>query len=270
LNDFQTAIPHQQKLISLGKNHYAPDNLEHNQHISDLGYSYLMTSQYDSAIFHLSAANKQLVNLEGGAEDFLINQLNIGQAYFQKKDFLTSMQVLRGLREILENNQLTNYQIYAEVMESLASSEYRLSRFKEAQQSFEIASEKYRQFGFTVNDLEQLNQQLALAYLKNEQSGKSDSIQSLYGGTTSSQNIVINQLNLAYKNYVEGNYRASKKIVNSVLKSDADKELMAEAIMLNSISKKTLKFINPASQGFFIPHKISLRDCFPPFLRVFL
>ncbi|MEN8249478.1 MAG: CHAT domain-containing tetratricopeptide repeat protein [Bacteroidota bacterium] len=234
LHEFKNAIPYQQKIVNLGNINFAPDNLEHNQHISDLGYSYLMTNEYDSAIHFLTKANKRLVNIEGGAEDFLINQLNIGQAYYQKHEFITSLQVLQGLKEILENNQLTDYQIYAEVLESLGSTQYRLSHFKEAQQSYEIASTKYQQFGFSINDLEPLNQHLALAYLKNEQTNKSDSIQSLYGTTTDNQNLIVNQLTLAYKKYASEDYRGSKTIVNTVLKTATDKELLAEAIMLNA------------------------------------
>ena len=100
LQDFSNAIPFQRQIVAMGSSLYEPDDLEHNQHISDLGYSYLMTEKYDSAIFFLNEANKYLLNIEGGAEDFLINQLNVGQAYYQKEEFLSSLRALEGLLNV--------------------------------------------------------------------------------------------------------------------------------------------------------------------------
>ena len=238
LQDFANAIPKQREIVDLGKTVYPPDNLDHNQHISDLGYSYLMTDGYDSAIFFLKEANKYLLNIEGGAEDFLINQLNIGQAYYQKQEFISSMRTLQGLKEILENNGLESYQIYAEAMESLALVEYSIGKFAESQKNYEVASKKYLQLGFSVKDLEALNKQLALVYLKNELSVKSDSVQSLFSGEISSQNLIINQLSLAYKKYANQEIQEAKQLINNIIKklqsTPEDDLLLAEAIILNA------------------------------------
>ena len=66
LQDYDSAIPSQKKMVVIGQSLFNQDNLEHNQHISDLGYSYLMTENYDSAIYYLTQANKYLINLDGG------------------------------------------------------------------------------------------------------------------------------------------------------------------------------------------------------------
>ena len=238
LQDFNSAIPFQRQIVAMGSSLYEPDDLEHNQHISDLGYSYLMTEKYDSAIFFLNEANKYLLNIEGGAEDFLINQLNVGQAYYQKEEFLSSLKALEGLKGILENNGLDGYQIYAEAMESLALVQYSMGKFAESRQAYEVASKKYQQLGFSVNDLVALNQQLALAYLKNELLTKSDSVQSLVGGKVNNQNMVVNQLTLAYKRYSSREYIEAEEILHKVLgqlsNTIEDEELLAEAIVLDS------------------------------------
>lgn len=238
LQDFANAIPYQRKIIVLSLSFHESDNLVHNQYISDLGYSYLMTSEYDSAIFYLSKANKYLINIEGGAEDFLINQLNIGQAYHQKQDFILSLEVLQELQDILESNKLEGNQIYAETMENLAFVQYSLDKFEESQLAYEIASKKYVHLGFAMNDLEALNQQLALVYLKNEESLKSDSVQTLFSDNITSQNLIINQLSLGYKKYAARNFTEAKQILNKIFNrltdSSEDAQLLAEAILLNT------------------------------------
>lgn len=238
LEEFENAKQYQKKLVLLGKSFYNPDDLKYNQHISDLGYSLLMTNEFDSAIYHLSVANKYLININGGAEDFLLNQLNIGQAYNQKNSFITALGVLQGLVDILESNQLERYQIYAETMESLALVQFNIGNLKASQEAYVIASKKYSQLGYSTKNLKALNEQLSLVYLKNEETLKFDSIQSLYSNKVSSQNLLINQLSLAYKKYAAGDFSGSKQILNQVFfqltESEPDKKLLAEAILLNT------------------------------------
>jgi len=44
---------------------------------SDVGHVYYMIRKPDSAIFYLTAANKHLLSTDGGAENYLMNQLNL-------------------------------------------------------------------------------------------------------------------------------------------------------------------------------------------------
>jgi len=238
LEDYEGAIPYQRRLVGLSQGLYATDNLELNQYISDLGYSYLITNNFDSAIFYLQQANKYLMGIEGGAEDFLLNQLNIGQAYFHSGELITALRTLQGLQDILENNGLDSYQIYAEAMESLALVQYSIGKFTEAQNYYEMASNKYQALGFASDDLEALNQQLMLTYLKNEEVAKSDSLQSLLGNKIASQNLFINQLSLAYQKYANNHFSEAKAILHKLLiqlpKTVENEAILAEAIMLNS------------------------------------
>ena len=238
LQDFVSATPLQRELVLLGQSVYEPDNLEYNQYISDFGYSFLMTNELDSAIYYLSKANKNLVSIEGGAEDFLLNQLNLGQAYYQKKEFISSMSILKGLGNILESNKLDNYQIYAETKECLALVQYSIGQFKQSQEAYEIASKKYVQLGFSVNDLKTLNKQLALVYFKNEEPSKSDSLQALYTDNISTNNLLVNQMSLAYKKYSSRDFTEAKSIISQVLHqlsiSSEDEKLLAEAFLLNT------------------------------------
>ena len=236
LQDFKNAVIYQKQLVLIGQIFYASDNLEFNQYVSDLGYSFLRTNEFDSAIYYLSKANKYLVNIEGGAEDFLLNELSLGQAYYKKKEFISSLTTLNGLCNILENNQLDTYQIYAETKETLALVQSSIGKFKQSQESYELASSKYLQLGFSVNDLEAFNKQLALVYIKNEETSKYDSLQALYTNKISSSNLLINQLSLAYKRYSSREFSEAKEILNQVIlqlnQSNEDEKLFAEAYLL--------------------------------------
>ena len=224
--------------INLGNTLYTADDLEHNQHISDLGYAYYMIQKPDSSIFYLSAANKYLLSIDGGAEDYLMNQLTISQAYYQNSKLDLSLESFIGLKDILENNDLQTEQLYAETVEGLALVNYSLENFKAAQDAYEIASLTYTQLGFTVPELEELNTQLALVYIKTEEIAKSDSVQALITTKISSQNLTVNQLSLAYKKYLAGELveakETLKKIENQLKSSTEDNLLLAEYIMLNT------------------------------------
>ena len=194
-----------------------------------------MTEQFDEAIQWLSQASNQLAKIDGGAEDFLYNQLSIGQAYYKKGEQISAMSILQNLKGILESNGLDSYQIYAEALENLGTVQYAMGNFSGAQSSFETASNKYSTLGFGTDDLKVLNEQLAVIYTKNNQLDKADSISGLYGTTVVNENLVVNQLTQAYNRYAAGEYLAAKQIVEKVigqLTGNTDQELLAESLML--------------------------------------
>lgn len=236
--NFEKAIPNLNTIITLGNGLYDADNLEHNQHISDLGYAFYMTQKFDSAIHYLTQANSKLLSIAGGAEDYLMNQLTIGQSYYQNQQFDLSLNELQGLKGILESNDLQGDQLYAETMEALALVRYTKGEFSESQKAYEVASLTYSQLGFSIEELEEINKQLALVYIKTNRVTKSDSVQALLKGKISNQNIVVNQMTLAYKNYLNGNLIDAKKIlakVNAQLKTSPDSDLLlAEYILLST------------------------------------
>ncbi len=235
---YEKAIPQLNTIINIGKELYQAADLEHNQHLSDLGYAYYMVQKPDSAIFYLTEANKYLLTIDGGAEDYLMNQLTISQAYYHNNKLDLSLKSFIGLKDILENNDLQSEQLYAETAEGLALVNYSLGNFKEAQEAYEIASLTYTQLGFTVPELEELNTQLALVYIKTEEVAKSDSVQALISTKIPSQNLTVSQLSLAYKKYLNGELVEAKNTlrkIESQLSSTSNNDLLlAEFILLNT------------------------------------
>lgn len=235
MGNYAEALPYQNELVEISTKIYPANDLGLNQYKSDLGYSLLMLERLDEAIQLLADASNQLAGIDGGAEDFLYNQLSIGQAYYKKGEQLSAMSTLQNLKEILESNGLDGYQIYAEANENLGLVQYTMANFTGAQASFELASSKYTALGFTSEDLKMLNDQLAVVYTKNNELDKADSLAAMYGKEAINENLMINQIIQAYNRYAAGEYIQAKQIVQKVLEQlndESDKELLAESLML--------------------------------------
>ncbi len=265
LQAYKKAIPGLQKMIAIGSELFDANNLELNLYKSDLGYAYYMTQNFDSAIYFLADANSRLLSIDGGAEDYLMNELTLGQSYYQNKQLDLSLKTLQSLKDILESNDLQEDQLYAETMEVVGLIQYTQGEFVESQKAYEAASLTYSQLGFTPKDLEDLNKQLALVYIKTNQAAKSDSVQALLSTQVGNQNIIVNQLSLAYKNYLNGNLVEAKTILTKVkeqLKNSSDADLLiAEYILLNTrinlklYGKANIDSITTCSQLFAASNK---------------
>jgi CHAT domain-containing protein/Flp pilus assembly protein TadD len=257
---YEEAIPVLSSMVNIGKDIFDKSSLDRNQHLSDLGYAYYMIQNFDSAIFFLSEANTYLLTIDGGAEDYLMNQLTICQAYYQNNNLDLSLNRFQELKILLEANELTEEQLYAETLEGLALVYYTTSDFNNSKDTYEIASSTYSQLGFSINELEDLNSHLALVYLKTEDATKSDSVQALLSNKVSNQNLIINQLSLAHKKFLSGDLVGANNILSKV-KDQLDpvnQDLMlAEYILLNTRinlklnSYASIDSINSCVQIFF-------------------
>ena len=247
--DFEQAIDYSKELVSIVQKYAEPTNLELNQYKSDLGYAYLMVANYELAINTLKEANQYLINHEDGVEDFLYNQLNIGQAYYQSGSLVSALSTFQSLEDILKSNELDSYQIYAEVLEGEALVYSKMENFAKAEESYEVASNKYQSLGYGTQDLQALNEQLAVIYLKTGNSAKSDSVTALYGASANNQNLIINQITLAYSQFANAEYelaaQTAEKVLSQVRSSTSDQDLFAEALMLDArISLKRSSDVN--------------------------
>ena len=182
LQDYASAIQYLILLKSISNQVYGDAGLHYNRSISDLGYAYFMSDQYDSALFYFDIANQHLPELEEGGEDYLLNLFNIGQIYYQQEEFERSFKSFTDLSEIMEYNGLDTEPLYAETMESLGLAQYALDQFADSENSLEISSKIYTALGYSIVELTDLNNNLALVYLKNGKSAKSDSVMVLIGG----------------------------------------------------------------------------------------
>ncbi len=234
--NFKDAIPVLSTIINISKRLPQVDELQIHQQYSDIGFAYYMISGLDSSIYYLTKANSKLLSIEGGAEDYLMNELTLGQVYYQYPKIELAQKTFKSLTILLEENGLVEDQVYAEALEGLGISSYSLGNLQEAEKAYELASKVYFQLGFTVKELESLNKQLALVYLKNEKIDKSDSVQKLLPKSDSAPNILVNQLSLAYKKYTNKDFLGSKQILKKIEQNlnTADKRLIAEYILLNS------------------------------------
>jgi lipopolysaccharide biosynthesis regulator YciM len=236
--EYQPAISILNEMVDITQKSNDPADLSLNQYRSDLGYAYYASQNSDSAIYFLSEANKYLLSIDGGAEDYLFNQLTIGQAYYQLNDLVKSLSSFQELKIVLEDNELTSDQLYAETLEGIALIQYANGDYASAEISYEKASITYRDLGFEIEELEELNRQLSSVYLKTGSSVKSDSVRALLGETGSDDNLIINQMSLAYQSYSNGKFSESKSNLNKILvqlkTSDSDELILAEYILLST------------------------------------
>jgi len=234
---YDTVVYYLAKLMFLSSKIIGDTTLQHNQIVTDLGLAYFRSNNLKLAIHYLEEANEKLENIEGGGEDFLLNLLSIGQSYYRLNNKVSAEQSLEDLKNILETNELQSDIIYGQVLEDLGLVQYELDNYISAEKNLRVASRLYIKLGYKEEDISELLNNLALVFIKNGKQSESDSVLALLGNKRTNKNILINQLNLAMIKYSEGEFNASREILDQIFKevtTQDNNKIFAEAILLSA------------------------------------